>query len=140
MVLSGCASPPSVAPLMRVVETALGDEVEHVAADERRMALWYSQQRDALADAFGADLAAQSTLAPDWVSDHVRVYVAAREALAEAGVRARQQYAVRRDNLLLAAAAQRRARELIEKQDQLIAQVPGVGLLAAQRREIGDAP
>ena len=121
--LTGCTSPPSVAPLLRVTHEALLAEAERVSADTDRELAYVDQHRDALSDAFDADLAAREAsdgLTGQWVRDAVAGYVAARDGLAAHELAVRQRQDAREDNLRTAAEAQQRAIELIEQQDALI--------------------
>lgn len=124
MVLTGCASPPSVTPLMRVVEGALRAEALRVEGDIERLAEWHALQARTLRDGFEADLDARPTLDRQWVSEHVSVYTAAREALLRHQIEQATAAARRRANLETAAEAQRRAIGLIEQQDALLQRVP----------------
>ena len=124
VLLAGCASPPSVTPLLRVVGQALEEERSHLEADRRRQSAWIADQRDALRAGFDADLREQAALDATWVSEAVRVYVLAREALIEHEHAVRQELERRAGNLQLAKQAQARAIELIERQDALWRDVP----------------
>jgi len=124
MALSGCASPPAVGPLLRVVDRALADTHERIDVDRRRVTGWIEQQRAAVTDAFEADLAEQQVLTADWVRDHARVYAAANEALARHEMTVAREYDQRQANLRDARRAQQAAIELIEQQDTLFEAVP----------------
>jgi len=123
---AGCASPPSVVPLLTVVDKALAAEGNALETDAERREAWFEQSRRALADAFEADLAAQSELERQWVRDHAGVYAAAREALARREIVQQQALQTRRENLAVARDAQRRAIQLIQRQDRLFDDVPDV--------------
>ena len=120
----GCASPPSVTPLLAVVEQTLRAEADDLQTDAARLDEQYAGQRQSLRAGFEADLAGRTPLEPAWVAEHVRVYVAACEALAEAHIKQRHALAQRRANLRDAATAQQRAAALLERQDKLFEQVP----------------
>ena len=124
--LTGCASPPSVSPLMQVVEQTLQQEQVMLQTDQQRATAWMDQQRATLAAAFDADMNEQQTLDKTWVHDQVAVYVAAREALLRHELELQRQHEQRRQNLADAMAAQQRAMQMIEQQDALLASVPDV--------------
>jgi len=121
---AGCASPPSVAPLLRAADQAVQQEHRLLADDHERRRLEFDRQRDDLAAAFEADLAAQAQLDPQWVAQGVRAYVAAREGLLDHQHTLDEQYATRRDNLATASQAIARAVSLLEQQDQLFKDIP----------------
>ncbi len=120
----GCGSPPAVTPLMRVVGEALEAEAALVELDAARYAAWGAEQRAMLRQGFESDIAAREALDAEWVREHVRVYVTARELLAASGEKMRASMVRRRENLAAAGEAQRRAIELIEQQDVLMERVP----------------
>lgn len=124
--LCACASPPSVVPLLRVAERAIGDEQRLLGEDAIRGSHWFEQQRRVLDDAYAADLRGRPERAsdPEWVLAGTEVYTAAREALLRHAWELERQSELRRDNLGTASQAIRRAAELIEKQDALFADVP----------------
>lgn len=122
----GCASPPSVAPLLRVTQTAIEAEAAQLEADAHRDAQWIDQTRTALAQAYEADLAQTSDLSPQWVRDATSVYVAAREALLQHEMNLREQRLQRAANLRAASQATQRARAILEKQDALLTQLVGI--------------
>lgn len=122
--LGGCASPPSLTPLLQAVDRALDDEHQQVTQDAERQSAWLQQQQQALRAAFEADLNEQQSLQRDWVAEHVRVYVTARETLTEHHHRLRQTYRMRLENLQAASLAQQRAIALIQRQDQLFERLP----------------
>lgn len=124
VMLMGCASPPSVAPLMRVVDDALNRERALLATDAQQHDRWYTQQRETLRRGFEADLRNQQAPDHKWMADHVAVYVAAREALLQAALGQRAASEQRIDNLRMASTAQRRALALIEQQDELFGHTP----------------
>jgi len=121
---AGCASPPAVAPLMRVVDAAIADAHDQLAVDRDRAGDWVDQQRAGLTDAFEADLAARTDLSADWVRDHAMVYAVAREAMARHEAKLDHEYQTRRANLRDARRAQRAAIRLIEQHDALFEAVP----------------
>ena len=122
--LGGCASPPAVGPLMRVVQKALRQEQAMVQTDQQRTTAAMDQRRATLKAAFDADMNEQTALDKQWVDEQVSVYVAAREALVRHELDMQQQYQQRQQNLGDALAAQQRAIELIERQDALFASLP----------------
>jgi len=116
----GCATPPSVAPLLRVTERALLDETARLEDDAQRDTIYTQQTLRTLEDAYNRDLDQAEALTPDWVRDATSVYVAARETIVihqQALTRGRLD---RADNLKAAAAATRQAIALIEQQDKLL--------------------
>lgn len=125
---AGCGAPPSVAPLLRVTDTALRAEAQHIDSDIARLRISADQSRAALDHGFALDLEHVESLDKLWVIEAAQGYAAAREQLALHEARAAQVYADRRDNLMAAAEAQRRALALLEQQDRLIHDVIGVDL------------
>ena len=79
LLIAGCASPPSVSPLLRISASAVEAERSHLAADLERQSQWYEQQRQMLHSGFAADLEAQIDINADWVQRGVNAYVTARE-------------------------------------------------------------
>lgn len=134
----GCVSPPSVAPLMRVVDRAMRAEAGAMAADAQRDAAMIAQGRAALADAYAADLARAEPPDPAWVLDATEVYVAAREALIRHELALAAERAARRERLLAASQAQQRALSLLEQQDRLITDTVGADLWRLLDPEPGD--
>ena len=119
----GCASPPSVAPLLRVSQQAMLAEVEHLNVDATRDAEQMKQSRASLDAAFDADLQQREQaggLDAQWVRDAMEVYVPTREALVRHEASLTAERRTRQDNLRTAAEAQQRALELLEQQDKLI--------------------
>ena len=132
LLLAGCTSPPSVAPLLRSAELALTEEARLLADDAARDAQQLAQTQATLAEAYAADLRECPQLTAPWVREATDVYVAAREELIRHDAALTQQRQTRADNLRLAAQAQQRAIELLEKQDQLITGVTGTDLWRLQ--------
>jgi len=125
----GCGSPPSVIPVLRVVERVLADEAQHIVeADALRDRHSLDQARRSLSDAYRADLAETETLSPHWVQQATDVYVAAREALLRQEFDLARQRGVRIENLRLAAEAQSRAIAILQQQDRLLMQTVGLDL------------
>ena len=122
--ITGCASPPSVVPLMAQVQNVLADENRLLAEDYERQQQWIDQQRQTIAAAFDADMIAREQLDIDWIRHHVAAYVAAREALSDHTTKLQQEFTVRQSNLADAALAQQKAIELIQRQDDLLERVP----------------
>ncbi len=125
VLLTGCATPPSVAPLLRVTERALAEESGRLARDVQRDRAYTRQVLGSLEDAYRRDLEQVDGLTPQWVLEATAVYITAREA----AVRNEQALALERDNradnLRAAAAATRRAILLIEQHDGLLRGVAG---------------
>ncbi|MCE9590156.1 MAG: hypothetical protein K8S99_06495 [Planctomycetes bacterium] len=126
--MSACTSPPSVSPLLRVVDDAVRREAELVRDDMERDGLRVAQARRSLEEAFMADLRDRPVLDQPWVLDAVRGYTAACEELVRHEMNLRGGRERRAENLLAAAEAQRRAIELIERQDALITGATGLDL------------
>ena len=125
----GCGSPPSVVPVMQVVEQTLLTEARTLAAAESaRDRLYLEQARQQLEDGYRRDLASAEALSPRWVESATSVYVAAREALLRQELALAAQRQTRVDNLQLAAQAQGRAVALLQRQDNLLAQTLGLDL------------
>lgn len=122
---SGCTSPSSAAPLLRVTERALSEESQRLSQDAERDRDYVRQSLDMLEDAYVRDLERAEDLNAKWVREATLVYVAAREAL----IRHEQALARERDdraeNLRTAGAAVRRALSLIEQQDHILRGVVG---------------
>ena len=121
----GCASPPSVIPLLAVTEQALLSEAERIDQDSERDAMWLEQARQALERAYEADLAEQASIDAQWVRSATAGYVLAREALVRHELDLKQQRHDRSENLHAAAQAARRAIELLQQRDALVDQVAG---------------
>ncbi len=118
--LGGCATPPSVAPLLRVTQRALLDESGRLKVDAERDTLYTRQTLRTLEDAYNQDLDQAEGLTPDWVREATSVYVTARETTISHQHALAQEYRVRADNLVAAASATQRALVLIEQQDKLL--------------------
>ena len=124
--LGGCASPPSVGPLIRSAGAVLEQEQKLLEGDAVRVAEAARLQRAGLDAGFESDLRTRPQLDADWVLEGAKTYVAAREVLLEHELAGRESIQVRQENLRLAGAAMRRASEVIERQDELFAGVPDV--------------
>lgn len=122
--LSGCQSPPSVAPLLAAADGVIADEQRLLSDDAARAAAWIEQQRGSLHRGFAADLSGKDRVDPEWVLDGVTAYVAAREALLRHEMSLRDQTETRRENLRLAGESIRRALGLLQRQDALFADTP----------------
>ena len=120
LVVAGCSAPPSVTPLLRVTRSVLHEESQRLAADAARIGDRYERQRAELAAAFERDLREREELDEAWVGEAVRVYVAAREAVAAQADAERAGYANRIDNLAAASEAQERAIALLEHHRRLL--------------------
>lgn len=128
LLTAGCVSPPSVAPLLRIVDEAMREEAARLRDESARDKQGVDQARRMLEAGFEADLRDRGGLDAPWVRDAVAVYAAAREELALHEVRLAMERQQRAANLLAAASAQRRAIELIEGQDTLILRATGLDL------------
>lgn len=128
LLTAGCVSPPSAAPLLRIVDEAMREEAARLHEESARDKQGVDQARRMLEAGFDADLRERATLDAPWVRDAVAVYAAAREELALHEVRLAMERQQRAANLLTAASAQRRAIELIEGQDALILRATGLDL------------
>lgn len=126
--LSGCSTPPSVAPLIRVTERVLLEESQRLARDAERDRVYTDQLLRSLEEAYGRDLEEAPGLTPAWVREATTVYVAAREAIVEHRDHLAQQRNDRIDNLNAAASAARRAVALVEQQDRLLGAAADPGL------------
>ncbi len=125
MLGSGCAAPPSVAPLLRVAGRSLGEESQRLISDAERDRAHMQQSLGLLEDAFVRDLEQAPQLNPQWVRDATVVYVAAREALIRHEQTLAQERGNRAANLRSAGAAINRAVSMIEQQDRLLRGVTG---------------
>lgn len=121
----GCASAPSVAPLLRITEQALNREAARLEEDALRDAQHIRQTLRSLEDAFHQDLDQAELLTTDWVREAIGVYVAARETMLRHEHTLAAERRTRADNLQAAASATRRAIQLIEQQDRLLDGVVG---------------
>lgn len=131
---SGCSSPPSVIPALRVVERTLAQEAVRLEQDDTsRDALYVEQARRGLEDAYLADLQQTHDLTPAWVEQATVVYVAAREELLRHEFDLKEQRQTRADNLRLAAETQARTIILIQQQDRLL-QSAGLDLWELESR------
>jgi len=135
---TGCAAPPSTGPLLDVVDRALAAEQQHLQTDRQRATEWFQSQRDGLAHGFEADLAERDESNAQWLTDHVNVYVAAREALLREQLNHDQQVQQRITNLTHARRANRKAADLLRRQDELLAPLTDWQRWAAQQLE--DSP
>ncbi len=125
LIAGGCASPPSVTPLLRITERALMRESARLNDDADRDAEYARQTLRSLEDAFDRDLEQADGLTADWVRDATSVYIAARETLLRHELALARERQARSDNLYAAASATRRAIGLIEQQDKLLNGVVG---------------
>ncbi|MCC7145148.1 MAG: hypothetical protein IT443_01745 [Phycisphaeraceae bacterium] len=123
--LAACTTPPSVAPLLRIVEKSLTQEQMLLQEDLARAQEYLRQQRAALADAFEADLQLKVALDRQWVLEATEVYAAAREELTRHEMILARQSEQRIDNLKVAEQARQRALAVLEQQDQLATGVLG---------------
>ncbi len=131
---AGCGSPPSVVPVLRVVERAMLDEAHRIEAyDAERDRLALDDARLRLRDGYLADLNTTDTLDPSWIDSATEVYVAAREALVWQEIDLARQRQARQDNLRDAARAQARAIAILQQQDRLVQQTVGLDLWRLER-------
>jgi len=130
--ISGCASPPSVVPLLETTRAALKQQVEHLETGIERDKTILHQRQQALERAFAADLAERDELTRQWVKEAAKGYVAGREAILKQHLKRRQQHRQRVRNLRAADEAQQRAVELLQRQDALIEQTLGGDLWQAR--------
>ena len=125
----GCGSPPSVVPVMQVVEATLQREAQSLSqVQAARDRLYLEQARRQLDEGYRRDLASTQALSPQWVESATSVYVAAREALLRQEIELARQRETRVENLQLAAQAQGRAVALLQRQDNLLRQTLGLDL------------
>lgn len=129
----GCASPPSVMPLLAVTQAALEAEALRLEADALRDAQWATQTKQTLARAFEDDLAERDALTAEWVSDATDVYVAAREAVVRHELAVQAERAQRADNLRAAAQATQRAQAMLQQQDALVTGLVGTDMWTLMR-------
>ena len=118
--VGGCATPPPVAPLLRVTERALQQESDRLGDDAERDGEYVRQTLQILESAYNRDLEQVESLTPDWVMEATKVYVTAREAIVRHQNQLTQERNRRADNLKSAALATRRAIALIQQQDRLL--------------------
>lgn len=127
--IPGCGSPPSVVPVLQVVERTLIHEADAlVSVEAARDRLYLEQSRRQLDEGYRRDLQDTDQLSPQWVESATTVYVAAREALLRQELELARQRQTRADNLRLAAQAQGRAVGLLQRQDNLLRQTLGLDL------------
>jgi len=119
LMMTGCTTPPSVAPLLRITERALHEESLRIQDDTRRDSERMRGALESLEEGFNRDLEQKETLTPDWVREATTVYIAAREMVVSHQNALTQDRIIRADNLAAAASATRRAISLIEGQDRL---------------------
>ena len=128
LALGGCATPPSVAPLLRVTERALLQESDRLRDDAERDAEYVRQTLGVLEDGYSRDLDQVESLTPDWVREATSVYVTAREIIIQHQNTLARERNHRAENLKTAALAERRAIVLIEQQDRLLTGAVGEDL------------
>lgn len=127
-VFTGCTSPPSTAPLLRISEQAMRAEAENLIADIAQDRAGVDAARASIADGFAADLREQAAPTTEWIRQAAEAYAAAREELMRQELTLTQRRQTRADNLRAAAQAQQRAIELLERQDQLLTGITGADL------------
>ena len=128
LLCTGCASPPSVTPLLRISERALMREAAQQAIDAERDAEHLRQTRRSLEQAYNQDLAQAQALTTEWVREATQAYVSAREVLLRHENELSRERRARVENLQAAASATRRAISLIEQQDKLLTGAMGEDL------------
>jgi hypothetical protein len=110
---------------MRVANQAMQREIKHIEQARHRTEDVLKQRQAALKAGYDADLADRDQLTRTWVKQATAGYVAAREALLRQAMQQKRRQTQRIDNLEAAGHAQRRAINLIEKQDQLVQRALG---------------
>ena len=123
--LSGCAAPPSVGPLLALADRAMREEASRQEEDLARDLEHVSHVRRSLAAAFEKDLVQTDALTADWVRDAVDVYAAAREELARHEMRLRAARQQRADNLVAGREALQRAAGMLQMQDDFVTRTLG---------------
>lgn len=133
---AGCGSPPSVVPVMRIVEQAILDEAGQIETfDADRDQRMIDSLRSRLREGYLADLRTTDTLDPAWVEDATEIYLTARETLVRQELDLAQQRRARQDNLRDAAHAQARAIAILQQQDRLLQQTVGLDFWRLQLQE-----
>jgi len=133
----GCTSPPSVVPLLSVVDRVLAEELAGIEVDRRRDKASVASSLKAMRDAYSLDLSqaeSQGRLSADWVLDANAGYVLAREELVRYEAALAAERDTRQENIEAALTAQRRAVWLLESQDQAL-----VDALGVDRWDLSDA-
>jgi len=120
--ITGC-TPPSVHGLLDVSRRVIAAESQHLSDDIARDRAHFEQMRGSLDAAFDADLQQADALTPQYVREATRVYVAAREALTRHELQLIDARRSRRRNLDAAMHLQQRARALLDRRDDLIAEL-----------------
>ncbi len=119
VLVAGCAAPRAVEPLLETGERVMVEEAERLEVDGGREARWLAQSRELLEEAYERDLLERGELEAEWVMQATRGYIAAREALLRHELDLERQRDRRRENLLEAAEAVARARELLARQGEI---------------------
>ena len=140
LLVSACASPPSVVPLLRVSASAVDAERARLATDLTRLAQSYDQRRQLLKSGFEADVNARPSMDAKWVTRGVTAYVAARELVLRDELAAAGNLQTRQANLGHVSEALRRAVVLIEQQDHLLMRVPDLRRWPNESTTQGDLP
>ncbi|MBI1335826.1 MAG: hypothetical protein GC164_02560 [Phycisphaera sp.] len=125
VVCTGCAAPPSVTPLMRMVQQSLEQEAGYLEHDTQLQSQHTALVLDTLESAFEKDLRERGSLDPQWVLDATRAYTAAREQVVLQDARLTASRTQRIENLLASVEAQQHAIGLLDQQDQLLISVLG---------------
>lgn len=121
----GCSTPASVSPLLQVTERVLLGESDRIGRDIAIEKAHTDQTLSMLASAYRKDLDEAEALTPAWVDEATSAYVAAREAVIENETKRIAAHQTRAENLRSAMLAARRARQLLDRQDQLLQGIVG---------------
>lgn len=128
VISGGCATPPSVVPLLQLVDMELQAEALRLEEESDRDAAMIGQARERLSAGFEADLEQVEFPSVEWIRSASEAYAVAREALARHEMELQDARRRRADNLRAASEAQRRAILLLTQHDQLIIQTLGIDL------------
>ncbi len=120
--LPACTTPPSVSPLLDVVDKALTQEADCLQADQAREDARLAQARAALDAGLADDLTEHPAPQTPWLLDEAHAYARAREELMHQEMTTRNELTRRADNLATARQAQARARAILDQQDRLLTQ------------------
>ena len=138
ILLCGCASPPSVVPLLQLVDRELQAEAARIERGGGHDAELIELARERLATGFERDLAEKNSPSAEWVRSAAEAYATAREALASHEAELQQARQQRIDNLHAASTAQRRAILLLTQHDRLMVQTVGIDLWTLEPAETRD--
>ena len=125
MLAPGCASPPSVAPLLEASRAVVAREAARVREEAALDAAQADATRRAMSAAYDADIEARIAgdegLDPQWVREATAVLVEAREAVTRHEAARLAERERRAADLESAASATARAVRLLEQRDRLLA-------------------